>query len=56
MLTYLDEIVRSELPCLFPKDNITGIYEIKLSRDAELYIEDQYEGVLAEILVPEGTR
>ncbi|MEO2071834.1 MAG: polyphosphate kinase 1 [Zunongwangia sp.] len=48
MLTYLDEIVRSELPCLFPKDNITGIYEIKLSRDAELYIEDQYEGVLAE--------
>ena len=48
MLTYLDEIVRSELKCLFPKDNITGIYEIKLSRDAELYIEDQYEGVLAE--------
>ncbi|WBL20784.1 polyphosphate kinase 1 [Zunongwangia sp. HRR-M8] len=48
MLTYLDEIIRSELPCLFPEDEITGIYEIKLSRDAELYIEDQYEGVLAE--------
>ncbi|MDN3594041.1 polyphosphate kinase 1 [Zunongwangia endophytica] len=48
MLTYLDEIIRSELPCLFPNDKITGIYEIKLSRDAELYIEDQYEGVLAE--------
>ncbi|SFC06173.1 polyphosphate kinase [Zunongwangia mangrovi] len=48
MLTYLDEIVRSELPCLFSEDKITGIYEVKLSRDAELYIEDQYEGVLAE--------
>jgi len=48
MLTYLDEIVRSELPSLFPEDKITGIYEMKLSRDAELYIEDKYEGVLAE--------
>lgn len=47
-MTYLDEIVRSELHSLFPRQNITGIYEIKLSRDAELYIDDVYSGVLAE--------
>ncbi|WP_300437547.1 polyphosphate kinase 1 [Christiangramia sp.] len=47
-ITYLDEIVRHEAFKIFPEDDITGIYEIKLSRDAELYIDDIYEGVLAE--------
>jgi polyphosphate kinase len=47
-ITYLDEIIRHEAFKLFPHKDITGIYEIKLSRDAELYIDDIYEGVLAE--------
>ncbi|UJH91617.1 polyphosphate kinase 1 [Antarcticibacterium sp. 1MA-6-2] len=47
-ITFLDDIVRSEIPQLFPKEEVTGIYEIKLSRDAELYIEDEFKGVLAE--------
>ncbi|WP_417888007.1 polyphosphate kinase 1 [Zunongwangia sp.] len=47
-ITYIDEIVRSELASFFPEQTIKGIYEIKLNRDAELYIEDKYEGVLAE--------
>ncbi|MFV8225803.1 polyphosphate kinase 1 [Christiangramia aquimixticola] len=47
-ITYLDEIVRCELHNMFPSSEISGIYEIKLSRDAELYIDDIYEGVLAE--------
>lgn len=47
-ITYLDEIVRHQLFKIFPESDITGIYEIKLSRDAELYIDDIYEGVLAE--------
>ncbi len=47
-ITYLDEIIRYEANKIFPDDDITGIYEIKLSRDAELYIDDIYEGVLAE--------
>jgi len=47
-ITYLDEIIRHEAFKIFPKNEITGIYEIKLSRDAELYIDDIYEGVLAE--------
>lgn len=47
-ITYLDEIIRHEAYRLFPEEEIKGIYEIKLSRDAELYIDDIYEGVLAE--------
>lgn len=47
-ITYLDEIIRHEAYKVFPKEQINGIYEIKLSRDAELYIDDIYEGVLAE--------
>lgn len=47
-ITYLDEIIRHEAYKIFPEDDINGIYEIKLSRDAELYIDDIYEGVLAE--------
>ncbi|APG59543.1 polyphosphate kinase 1 [Christiangramia salexigens] len=47
-ITYLDEIIRHEAYKLFPTEHITGIFEIKLSRDAELYIDDIYEGVLAE--------
>lgn len=47
-ITYLDEIIRHEAYKIFPENDITGIYEIKLSRDAELYIDDIYEGVLAE--------
>ncbi|WP_026916223.1 polyphosphate kinase 1 [Christiangramia portivictoriae] len=47
-VTYLDEILRHQMFSIFSEDEITGIYEIKLSRDAELYIDDIYEGVLAE--------
>ncbi|APU70015.1 polyphosphate kinase 1 [Christiangramia flava] len=47
-ITYLDEIIRHEMHHLFSEDEITGIFEIKLSRDAELYIDDIYSGVLAE--------
>ncbi len=47
-ITYLDEIIRHEVSSLFHDNEIVGIYEMKLSRDAELYIDDIYEGVLAE--------
>lgn len=47
-ITFLDEIIRNEIPGMFPEKTITGIFEIKLSRDAELYIEDEFDGVLAE--------
>lgn len=47
-ITFLDDIIKSQVPKLFPKEQIRGIYEIKLSRDAELYIDDEVEGILAE--------
>ena len=46
--TFLDDLVKSQIKAIFPEKDIKGIYEIKLSRDAELYIDDELEGALAE--------
>lgn len=47
-ITFLDDIVKVNIPQLFPDKDIDGIYQIKLSRDAELYIDDEIDGLLAE--------
>ena len=47
-ITFLDDIVKVNIPQLFPEKEIEGIYQIKLSRDAELYIDDEIDGLLAE--------
>ena len=47
-ITFTDDIVRHKMDAFFPDQEITGIYEIKLSRDAELYIDDELDGILAE--------
>ncbi|SNR45078.1 polyphosphate kinase [Maribacter sedimenticola] len=39
---YLDDVVRLNMDKLFPNQEITQCYSIKLSRDAELYLEDDY--------------
>ena len=44
----LDEIVRFSLKWLFPGYDIIHSYSIKLTRDAELYIEDEFSGDLLE--------
>ncbi len=44
----LDEIVRYSLKWLFPGYHIIHSYSIKLTRDAELYIEDEFSGDLLE--------
>lgn len=48
VIMFIDDIIRIEIPSLFPDQKITGIYSIKLSRDAELYIDDEFDGILAE--------
>ena len=48
-ITFLDDIIRFNLKELFNK-SIKAAYAIKLSRDAELYIEDEYSGDLMEKL------
>lgn len=49
-LIMLDDIVRHCLSMMFPGYNIVDTYSIKLTRDAELYIDDEYSGdLLAKI-------
>ena len=47
-ITFIDDIIRHKMATLFDSQSINGIYEIKLSRDAELYIDDELDGILAE--------
>lgn len=47
-ITFLDDLLKVNIPQLFPEKEIDGIFEIKLSRDAELYIDDEIDGLLAE--------
>lgn len=44
----LDDVVRHSIPWIFPGYDIQQSYSIKLTRDAELYIDDEYEGDLLE--------
>ncbi len=44
----LDDIVRHSVKWLFPGYNIIDTFSIKLTRDAELYIDDEFSGDLIE--------
>jgi polyphosphate kinase len=43
---FLDDIVRENLVFIFPGLKILGVYSIKLNRDAEIHLEDDYRGNL----------
>lgn len=45
-LMFLDDIVRHNIKRIFPGYNILNSFSIKLTRDAELYIDDEYSGDL----------
>ena len=45
---FLDDIVRNRLPWLFPGYDVIGAYSTKLTRDAELYIDDEFSGNLIQ--------
>ncbi len=47
-LMILDDIVRQSISWLFPGYDIIDTYSIKLTRDAELYIEDEFTGDLVQ--------
>jgi polyphosphate kinase len=44
----LDDAVRHSVRLIFPGYNILDSYSIKLTRDAELYIDDEYSGDLVD--------
>ena len=47
-IMFLDDIIRLHLDEIFPGYRIKDIYEIKLTRDAEIYIDDEFSGDLLE--------
>lgn len=49
-ITFLDDIIRYNLTEVFGAQEIKGIYSVKVSRDAELYLGDEFRGDLIEKL------
>ena len=47
-IIYLDDIIRFNLNYIFPGYQVTGSYAIKLNRDADIEIEDEYTGDLVQ--------
>ncbi len=41
-LIFIDDIIRENLNCIFPGNEIHGVYSIKFNRDAEIELEDEY--------------
>ncbi|EOR96485.1 Polyphosphate kinase [Arcticibacter svalbardensis MN12-7] len=46
-VVFIDDIIKEQLINLFPDYQIKGIYSFKVTRDADLNLQDEYEGNLA---------
>lgn len=47
-LMFIEDIIRANLPSVFPGYVIESCYSIKISRDADIYIEDENGGNIVE--------
>jgi polyphosphate kinase len=47
-IVFLDDIIRNNLDKIFKDGEIKGCYSIKITRDAELDLQDEYSGDLSE--------
>lgn len=47
-ILFIDDIIRENLFFVFPHSIISGVFSLKISRDAELDLEDEYQGDIAE--------
>ena len=47
-ILFLDDVIRENLQEVFPVFKIHGAWSIKLTRDAEMSIEDEFIGDIAE--------
>jgi polyphosphate kinase len=45
---FLEDAIRPALPGLFPDHEVGGAFAVKLTRDADLYLEEEFEGDLVE--------
>jgi polyphosphate kinase len=57
---FLDDVIRAGLPSIFPGYDIEGCYSIKISRDADIYIDDNHavgsKGIVDEVKQKVGKR
>lgn len=49
-IVFLEDIIKHNIPYLFPSDTIKGVFNLKITRDAELKIEDGNEADITEAL------
>lgn len=47
-IVFIDDIIRQNLAAILPDKFITGVYAVKVTRDAELDLDNEFEGSLAE--------
>lgn len=47
---FLDDLIRFNLDSVFPQHEVGRSYAVKLTRDAELYLDDEFEGNLVEAI------
>lgn len=47
-IVFLDDILRANLDRIFPGKSLDGCWSFKITRDAELNLQDEYEGDIAE--------
>lgn len=47
---FVDDVIRFCLEEIFPENEVGRSYAVKLTRDAELYLEDEFEGDLVEAI------
>ncbi len=47
-ITFIDDILRVGLPAIFKDKTISDTFSVKMSRDAEMYIDDEYAGDLLD--------
>ncbi len=55
-VVFLDDIIKDNLPFIFKHTLIKGCYSLKITRDAELEVEDDYEGDLARKIEEQLTK
>src|SRR5690606_19546903 len=44
---FIDDIIRQNISGIYPDRLVTGIYSIKITRDADLELDNEYEGSLS---------
>lgn len=55
-VVFIDDIIKQQLASIFPHASIEGAYSIKVTRDAELDLQDEFEGDIAEKIETQITK